>query len=236
MYVHTISPFESNIYSILLFQIDKIIYNNIRNGEENWPIHQMKTGKENGENDPTVFINITWLKSDQVKYATLLNHPFCSRFFIDYDIILLWYIWSVPLFQEFCHQDLLALELLEVVEGEGHSLDSLDSLDKQWIIDNNKGIDESNDEYNDCVQTDHHWMKHFIRRWLHLHPLTNSSIWKNPLWLHMKYTCQRPGNSLDELGVPMNPYLNPSHASEDSFWLISGVDFFNGCIRKQMQM
>ena len=40
------------------------------------------------------------------------------------------------------------------------------------------------------------------RRRLHLHPLTNASIWKNPPWIHMKCTCLLPGNSLDEQGIP----------------------------------
>ena len=29
----------------------------------------------------------------------------------------------------------------------------------------------------------------------------------------MKYTCQLSGNSLDELGIPKNPYFDPSYAS-----------------------
>ena len=44
-----------------LMQIDKIIHDNIRNGEENGPVHQMETGKENGKDDPAVFVNITRL-------------------------------------------------------------------------------------------------------------------------------------------------------------------------------
>ena len=38
----------------------------------------------------------------------------------------------------------------------------------------------------------------------------------------MKYTCQPTENSLDELGIPKNPYFDPSHASVASFWLIPG--------------
>ena len=38
----------------------------------------------------------------------------------------------------------------------------------------------------------------------------------------MKYTYQLPGYSLDELGIPKNPYFDPSHASVASFWLIPG--------------
>ena len=38
----------------------------------------------------------------------------------------------------------------------------------------------------------------------------------------MKYTCQPTENSLDELGIPKNPYSDPSHASVASFWLIPG--------------
>ena len=37
----------------------------------------------------------------------------------------------------------------------------------------------------------------------------------------MKYTCQPTGNSLDELGIPKNPYFDPSHVSVASFCLIS---------------
>ena len=29
-----------------------------------------------------------------------------------------------------------------------------------------------------------------------------------------------PGNSLDELGIPKNPYFDPSYASVDSFGMI----------------
>ena len=42
----------------------------------------------------------------------------------------------------------------------------------------------------------------------------------------MKYTCQPTGNSLDELGIPKNPYFDPSHASVASFWLIPGGGAF----------
>ena len=37
----------------------------------------------------------------------------------------------------------------------------------------------------------------------------------------MKYTCQPTGNSLDELGIPKNPYFDPSYVSVASFCLIS---------------
>ena len=37
----------------------------------------------------------------------------------------------------------------------------------------------------------------------------------------MKYTCQPTENSLDELGIPKNPYFDPSHVSVASFCLIS---------------
>ena len=37
----------------------------------------------------------------------------------------------------------------------------------------------------------------------------------------MKYTCQPPENSLDELGIPKKPYFDPSHVSVASFCLIS---------------
>ena len=50
------------------------------------------------------------------------------------------------------------------------------------------------------------------------------------------YTCQLFGNSLDELGIPQNPYFDPYHDSVASFWLISEVDTLNGCICKRMQM
>ena len=33
----------------------------------------------------------------------------------------------------------------------------------------------------------------------------------------MKYTCQPPENSLDELGIPKNPFFDPSHDSVASF-------------------
>ena len=33
----------------------------------------------------------------------------------------------------------------------------------------------------------------------------------------MKYTCQPTENSLDELGIPENPYFDPSHDSVASF-------------------
>ena len=33
----------------------------------------------------------------------------------------------------------------------------------------------------------------------------------------MKYTCQPTENSLDELGIPKNPYFDPSHDSVASF-------------------
>ena len=42
----------------------------------------------------------------------------------------------------------------------------------------------------------------------------------------MKYTCQPTENSLDELGIPKNPYFDPSHASVASFWLIPGGAFY----------
>ena len=42
----------------------------------------------------------------------------------------------------------------------------------------------------------------------------------------MKYTCQPTENSLDELGIPKNPYFDPSHASVASFWLIPGGGHF----------
>ena len=34
----------------------------------------------------------------------------------------------------------------------------------------------------------------------------------------MKYTCQPTGNSLDELGVPKNPYFDPSQVSAASIF------------------
>ena len=42
----------------------------------------------------------------------------------------------------------------------------------------------------------------------------------------MKYTCQLTENSLDELGIPKNPYFDSSHASVASFWLIPGGAFY----------
>ena len=33
----------------------------------------------------------------------------------------------------------------------------------------------------------------------------------------MKYTCQLTENSLDELGIPKNPYFDPSHDPVASF-------------------
>ena len=36
-------------------------------------------------------------------------------------------------------------------------------------------------------------------------------------WIHVKYTCQPTENSLDELGIPKNPYFDPSHDSIASF-------------------
>ena len=42
----------------------------------------------------------------------------------------------------------------------------------------------------------------------------------------MKHTCQPTENSLDELGIPKNPYFDPSHASVASFWLIPGGGHF----------
>ena len=41
-------------------------------------------------------------------------------------------------------------------------------------------------------------------------------------WGRDKYTCQPTGNSLDELGIPMNPKFDLSHAFVASFWLIPG--------------
>ena len=42
------------------------------------------------------------------------------------------------------------------------------------------------------------------------------------MWIHVKYTCQPPENSLDELGIPKNPYFDPSHDFVASFSRIIG--------------
>ena len=41
----------------------------------------MKTGKENGENDPTIFINITWLK------GTVSNIQYCVVSIVDFKVL-----------------------------------------------------------------------------------------------------------------------------------------------------
>ena len=36
--------------------------------------------------------------------------------------------------------------------------------------------------------------------------------------------CENTSRSKDELGIPQNPYFDPSHTSVASLWLITGVD------------
>ena len=55
-----------------LFEIDKIIHNNIWDGEEDGPVHQVETGKEDRENHSAVLVDITWLQrsgqEEEIKY------------------------------------------------------------------------------------------------------------------------------------------------------------------------